>query len=178
MADFSVSRSGLVAWRPGTQALSQVTVFDRQGRRIGTFGPLNDFNSLRLSPDETHLLANSPVGGPQLLERDRLGLSGLGQTSWFVWSPDGSHLLGAQGSRIVERLVSGSGEVRTLVEAPGMNYLEDISWDGKVALYSSITSGERSVFSVRIDGTQEGKSSPIVQTGEAILNARSSPDRR
>ena len=59
LAHFSVSRSGLLAWRPGTQALSQVVVFDRQGRRVGTFGPPNDFNYLRLSPDQTHLLANA-----------------------------------------------------------------------------------------------------------------------
>ena len=38
LADFSVSRSGLVAWRPGTQALSQVTAFDRQGKLVGTSG--------------------------------------------------------------------------------------------------------------------------------------------
>src|SRR4030095_4182690 len=38
VAHFSVSRTGVVAWRPGTAGLSQVTVFDRQGREIGTAG--------------------------------------------------------------------------------------------------------------------------------------------
>jgi hypothetical protein len=38
VAHFSVSRTGVVAWRPGTAGLSQVTIFDRQGREIGTAG--------------------------------------------------------------------------------------------------------------------------------------------
>jgi eukaryotic-like serine/threonine-protein kinase len=174
LAAFSVSRSGLVAWRPGTQAFSQVTVFDRQGKQMGTFGPPNDFNYLRLSPDETHLLVSAEDSGPQLLERDQPGTFSLGQAS-RVWSPDGSHLLGCQGSLIVERSVSGEGATRTLGEAPDMNCLEDISPDGNVALYSS---SARSVLSVRLDGTQGSRAKPVVQTGEEILNARFSPDGR
>jgi serine/threonine-protein kinase len=178
VASFSVSRSGLVAWRPGTQALSQVTTFDRQGKQLGTFGPPNDFNYLRLSPDETHLLAHSGDMGSQLLEPDQPSLFGLGQTAWWVWSPDGSHLLGRQGSRIVERSVSGTGEVRILAEAPNINYLEDISPDGKVALYSTNTYGVRSVLSLQLDGAQGSRSKPVVQSGEANVNARFSPDGR
>jgi hypothetical protein len=177
-ADFSVSRSGLVAWRPGMRARSQVTIFDRKGKQVGTFGPPNDFNYLRLSPDETHLLAKAEDSGSQLLERDQPGMFGLGQIAWQVWSPDGSHLLGRQGSRIVERSVSGSGEVRALAEAPGIEYLNDITPDGKVALYSSNANGDRSVFSVRLDGAQGSRSTPVVQTGEGIQNARFSPDGR
>jgi serine/threonine protein kinase len=177
-ADFSVSRSGLVAWRPGTQALSQVTAFDRQGKQVGTFGPPNDFNYLRLSPDETHLLAHSPDSGSQLLERGQSALFGLGQVDWWVWSPDGSHLLGRQGSRIVERSVSGPGEVRALAEAANINFLEDISPDGQVALYSSNSQGDRSVFSIRLDAAPGTPASTVVQTGEVIYNARFSPDGR
>ena len=33
-AHFSVSRSGVVAWRPGTAGLSQVTIFNRQDRKL------------------------------------------------------------------------------------------------------------------------------------------------
>jgi len=177
-ADFSVSRSGLVAWRPGAQALSQVVVFDRQGKRVGTFGPPNDFNYLRLSPDETHLLAHSNDSGSQLLERDQPGMFGLEEVAWLVWSPDGSRLLGSRGSHIVERSVSGVGSVHTLTEAPNINFLEDISPDGKAILYSSNSPGDRSVFAIRLDGGRGARSIPIVQTGEQILNVRFSPDGR
>jgi hypothetical protein len=175
LADFSVSRSGLIAWRSGTTALSQVRVFDRQGKQVGTFGPPNDFNYLRLSPDETHLLGSSDDGGPQLMERDRSGMYGLGAIAWSIWSPDGSRLLGPRGSQIVERSVSSSNEVRVLAEAPDINYLEDISPDGRTALFSSYA---RSVFSIRLDGTDGNRAIPVVKTGEEILNARFSPDGR
>ena len=33
-AQFSVSGSGIIAWRRGTAVVSQLTVFDRQGNRI------------------------------------------------------------------------------------------------------------------------------------------------
>jgi Tol biopolymer transport system component len=174
--EFSVSRSGVIAWRPGTQALSQVTVFDRQGRQVGTFGPPSDFFDIRLSPDETHLLATPDDGGPQLLERDRPGLFGLGTTAWRVWSPDGTRLMGAHGSQIVSRSVSSEGDTRTLADAPGINrFLEDISPDGKVALYSTYS---RSVLSVRLDGSRGSRPTPVIKTGEQILNERFSPDGR
>ena len=175
LAAFSVSRSGLVAWRPGTQGLSQVTVFDRQGKQIGTFGPPNDFNYLRLSPDETHLLVSADGGSPQLLERDQPGMFSLDQAS-RVWSPDGSHLLGRRASQIVERSVSGEGETRVLADATMINFLEDITSDGKIALYSSDTNGDRSVFSIRLDGTRGSRANSVVQTGEQVLNPRFSPD--
>jgi serine/threonine protein kinase len=179
LAYFSVSRAGLVAWRPGTQILSQVRAFDRQGRQVGTFGPPNDFNYLRLSPDETHLLAHSEDSGAQLLERDRPGMFNLGPVAGrLVWSPDGSNLFGRRDSQIVERSVSGSGEVRTLAEAPGINFLEDVAQDEKLALYSTNSNGERSIFSVRLDGSQGRRLNRLIQPGEQILNARFSPDGR
>jgi len=169
--EFSVSRSGLIAWRPGTQALAQVTAFDRQGKRVGTFGPPSDFYNLRLSPDETHLLANPEDGGPQLLEPDRTGLFGLGTIEWRVWSPDGTRLLGVHGSQIVSRSTNGAGDIRTLADAPGIQRIEDVSPDGKVALYSTYS---RSVLAVRLDRAEAPNA--VVQTGEEIFNEHFSPD--
>lgn len=171
LADFSVSRSGLVAWRPGTRAYSQVTMFDRQGKPVGTAGPPSEFNYLRLAPDEAHLLGSGIDRDPQLLELGAPGQLALGEVAWFVWSPDGSRLLGRRGSQIVEAPVARPAEVHPLVEAPGINFLEDVSPDGKVALYSR---GDRSVLA--IDVNPGGRPSSVVQTGEQIVNPRFSPD--
>ena len=62
-ADFSVSRSGAIAWRPGAAALSQVTAFDRSGAVVETAGPPLPVGTLRLSPDESRLLAAGGGGG-------------------------------------------------------------------------------------------------------------------
>jgi serine/threonine protein kinase len=93
LADFSVSRTGLVAWRPGTAGQSQMTVFDRQGNPVGTFGPPGNFSQARLSPDEGHL-----VVGSELLDRDQPGELDLGSVVWSVWSADGLNLFGYQDS--------------------------------------------------------------------------------
>ncbi len=92
-AHFSVSRTGVVAWRPGTAGLSQVTIFDREGKEIGTAGPPTVVQTLRLAPDETRLL----VGFNQtawLLEPGRPGRQQLEQGNLgTLWSPDGSKLI-------------------------------------------------------------------------------------
>jgi hypothetical protein len=78
VAHFSVSRTGVVAWRPGTAGLSQVTIFDRQGREIGTAGSPAVVQTLRLAPDDKRLLAGFNSTG-WLLEPNRPGRQQLGR---------------------------------------------------------------------------------------------------
>ena len=114
VAHFSVSRTGVVAWRPGTAGLSQVTIFDRQGREIGTAGSPTVVQTLRLAPDETRLLIGFNATA-WLLEPGRPGQQQLEQGSLdTLWSPDGSKFLdaippGGKDIRVVERPVTGEG---------------------------------------------------------------------
>jgi serine/threonine protein kinase len=175
---FSVSLNGVVAWRPGKAALTQLTTFDRQGRPIGTTGTPSTLYYIRLSPDETRLLGNAFFGRSQLLELDRPGSLGLDQR-WFLWSPDGSRLLGRDGPRILDQSVGGSGEVHELANldfgSPGNFPLEDVSPDGKVLLYRH----DSSILSVRLDDAgKERVPQPLVQTDERIYTPRFSPDGR
>src|SRR5436190_10824792 len=92
-AHFSVSRTGVMAWRPGTAGLSQVTIFDRQGHEIGTAGSPSVVQTLRLAPDETRLLLGFNQSA-WLLEPGRPGRQQLTQGALdTLWSPDGSKLL-------------------------------------------------------------------------------------
>ena len=181
VAHFSVSRTGVVAWRPGTAGLSQVTIFDRQGREIGTAGSPTVVQTLRLAPDETRLLIGFNATA-WLLEPGRPGQQQLEQGSLdTLWSPDGSKLLdaippGGKDIRVVERPVTGEGAVRELAKPPGMGRLEDISPDGKTLLLSR-GALDTAVFSVGLDGVQKDPKS-LVQTGETISHARFSPDGR
>ena len=181
-AHFSVSRTGVMAWRPGTAGLSQVTIFDRQGKEIGTAGSPAVVQTLKLAPDETRLLLGYNYTA-WLLEPGRPGQLQLEQGSLTtLFSPDGSKFLDAippdRGDvlRVVERPVTGEGTARELAKPPGLGRLEDISPDGKTLLFSR-GALDTTVFSFRLDGVQTQPKS-LVQTGETISHARFSPDGR
>ncbi len=174
-ASFSVSRSGVLAWRPGKAALNQVTIFDREGREIGTAGPQSGVNSVLLSPDETRLLAGGSDDGAWLLNPGQSGRLGLGK-AWFRWQPDGSHLLvQASSGRLEERSIDGSGAARALGEASGE--LEDISPDGKEVL--AVARDRTAITVSRLEGTaQERAPRTVVHTNEGLLVPSFSPDGR
>jgi len=175
--DFSVARNGAVAWRAGKAALSQITVFDRQGKAIATAGSPGSVDSVVLSPDETRVLASTDrhwimdVGQP-----GRLALPDAQQ--WFGWSPDGSKLLGRRGQEFVEMPAAGSGEVRQSGHlARGGGRIHDISPDGKHVL--GVLSLVQRIFYARLQGTAEEMSpQQLVTTGDAVYDPRFSPDGR
>jgi hypothetical protein len=178
-AHFSVSRSGVLAWRPGRAGLSQVTVLDRQGNAVGTAGLPTLVQTLRLAPDETRLLLGY-FGAAWLLEPGQSGLGRVEQGSWnTLWSPDGSKFVevvpGAKGPQLVERPVGG-GAARDLPTPSGLSRPLDLSPDGKTLLFNR-GALDTAVFSVRLDDSQNAPQS-LVQTGEAIAHAHFSPDGR
>ena len=181
VAHFSVSRTGVVVWRPGTAGLSQVTIFDRQGREIGTAGSPTVVQTLKLAPDESRLLIGFDKTA-RLLEPGRPGQQQLEQGALdTLWSSDGSKLLDGiptddgKGLRVVERPVTGGGAVHQLVTAAGMGRLEDISPDGKTLLLSR-GALDTAVYSIGLEGVQNAK--PLVQSGETISHTRFSPEGR
>jgi hypothetical protein len=152
-ANFSVSQSGVVALRPGKAALSQVTIFDRQGNEIGTAGPPGLIGSLALSPDETRLLTDVPGPFTWLLDSGQSGRVTL-EGNWVLWSPDGSRILGAKNKQVVERSLAGSGNTRELGADPGV--LQDLSPDGKDALFFRC-GGEGQICSMHLEGSAEDR---------------------
>jgi hypothetical protein len=156
-----------------------VTIFDRQGKEIGTAGPAGFMLSVKLSPDERRLLVATTLAGAWLVEPNQPGRLMVSQGSLTMqWSPDGSQFLVPQPSRIVARPVSGLGEGRELASPPGLDRLEDVSADGKVVLFTGGALAS-SVFSLRLEGTpQERVPKPVLQTGEQVWNTRFSPDAR
>ena len=176
-AHFSVSRTGVVAWRPGTAGLSQVTIFDREGKEIGTAGPPTVVQTLRLAPDETRLLVGFNLTA-WLLEPGRPGRQQLELgTMGTLWSPDGPKLIDivpGNVSRVIERSITGQEPVRELAKPSGMWFLRDISPNGKALLLNRGIL-DTAVFSLSLDDAQmEPKS--LLQTGETISHARFSPD--
>ena len=150
-ANFSVSTSGTLAWRSGTAVLSQAIVFDRRGDRVGVAGPPVPVGSVRLSPDEEHLLATSEAGA-WVVEANGPGLSPLSLAGGVVklWSPDGSRVITNRGRTIVGHPIDGSGEDRSLAELPAsgaLPVLNEVLADGGI-LYGD----QKGLFLARLDG--------------------------
>jgi hypothetical protein len=180
-AHFSVSRTGVVAWRPGTAGLSQVTIFDRSGKEIGIAGSPTVVQTLRLAPDETRLLLGFNATA-WLLEPGRPGRQQLEQAGLdTLWSPDGSKLLvngtfiGNNGG-ITERPIGGQGRVRELAKPSGMWAVRDVSPDGKTLLLNRGPL-DTTVFSLSLDGVQNEPKS-LLPEGETISHPSFSPDGR
>jgi Tol biopolymer transport system component/predicted Ser/Thr protein kinase len=175
-ASFSVSRNGEIAWRSGKAELSELAVFSRQGKQIGTVGTPSPIYDIRLSPDETHLLGGSD-NEAWLFESDQRGRLSLGrEPAWLTWSPDGSRILGTDGQRVVERSVNGAGQVHEIAHGDNpLIFTLDISSDGKALLLS----GNSSITSVRLEGSaKEREPKLLVETDELIRYAKFSPDTR
>jgi hypothetical protein len=177
-AFFSVSRSGVVVWRPGRAVLAQVTMFDRSGQPIGTAGAPSESGALNLSPDEEHIMVAARDGRSWLLQPNQPGHFNLprGHLS-MKWNRSSTGFVLPQASRIVERPISGSGEGRELARVPGSVpvHIEDVSEERTVALFRD---GASTLFSVRLDGVAADAVATKVETGEPVGKVSLSPDTR
>jgi hypothetical protein len=131
-ACFSVSRNGVLAWRPGRQYAEQLTWFDRRGNPVETAGPAIAYLSARLSPDERRIAAVVLTATGRELRVLETGQSGFltivspdkrhGFPSAVVWNRDNSHLLYTRatpdGAFFTEQSAAGSSEARDLGKAP------------------------------------------------------------
>jgi eukaryotic-like serine/threonine-protein kinase len=175
-ADFSISRSGTLAWRPGIAELDQVTTFDRQGKVVATTGPPNSVFWLNLAPDETRLLALTDRS--RLLDVGQSGHIDLGaDVIWQFWSPDGKMLIGSDGEHIFERSTEGSGQIRILRTAKGS--LQDLSPNGEHLLTMPSGYGHE-IVSLELDVASpgEGETRDVigVSSGESAFSPAFSPD--
>ena len=172
-ANFSVSRSGALAWRSGTAIVSEAAIFDRKGNRIGTAGSAVPVDTIRLSPDETHLLAQSEAAA-WILETSGLGrIASPITTGATLWAPDGSHFITTRGTEIGERAVNNSGEYRRLAAIPPLGsrslFLNDVSGEGGGILYGEQTG----LFLLHVNS---GRAESQQLVNQRVDNAALSPD--
>ena len=184
---FSVSDTGMVAYRAGATAPHQLTWFDRAGKSLGTFGALDESLSfLSLSPDGRRVAVNRNVQG----NTDVWFLDGT-RASRFTfdaavdefpaWSPDGNRIAfdsvrkGAHDLCI--KVSSGADEEKLLLETPQDKYANDWSPDGRFLLYQ-ITDPQTGydLWVLPLEGNQ--KPWPFLKTKFAELVGLFSPDGR
>ena len=147
---FSVSASGVLAYRQGAAAVGrQTTWFDREGKEIGKFGERGPDRGFALSPDGTRAVVRDAAIGPGAtgdiwrLDFDRGVRTRLtfrqGLGSYAIWSPDGNSIAFAAGTlldTLFEKASSGAGEEKELYKKPG-EIKTPSSWsrDGRFLLY-------------------------------------------
>jgi Tol biopolymer transport system component len=146
---FSVSATGLLAYQAGAAFLSQLTWFDRAGRKTSVLGDSADYNTVNLSPDGTRAAVSlrDTSGNMDLWLVDVA--RGVATRFTFdpaderlgVWSPDGTRIAfdsARQGrATLYIKAANGSGP-EDVVEASSLDkYATSWSTDGRFLLYNS-----------------------------------------
>jgi serine/threonine protein kinase len=140
---FTVSQNGVLVFDPsGLGANTQLTWFDRAGKRLGTVGPPSSQDEPSLSPDERHV-AVTREGEVWVYEL----ASGIGSRLTFngggipIWSPDSARIVFASGSgdgtwKLYQKLSTGAGDEELLLKTASYE-IWPVGWsrDGRFLLY-------------------------------------------
>jgi serine/threonine protein kinase len=181
-ADFTVSSSGVLAFRSSSNRGNQFAWFDRAGKLLETIGPPGNYRTPDLSPDGQRL-AYGDVNQRDVwifdLARHTSSrfTNGPGTETAPVWFPDGTKIAYRTDQRgMFEKDVTGTGAERVLL-AQQVNGPDQISADGKWVLYFAVTpGGNQDVYVLPTAG--ERKPQLVVQTPFPDVEPQFSPDVR
>jgi Tol biopolymer transport system component len=181
-AGFSVSTTGIVAYRTSEAPITPLVWFDRQGKRLETIGEPANYTNPALSPDGKRLA----VGrfDPFAHTRDVWVLDLKRRTSSRftfdpadelnpVWSPDGDRVAFSSSRNGVRNLYvkrsSGAGEEELLFQSNADKNVLDWSLDGHSLTYNS----EAKLWGLTLSGERK----PVLLSGELRSDQGSfSPD--
>jgi len=167
-SEFSVSQTGLLAYRAVAGAGSQLTWFDRQGKALGTAGEAVDVPTIAISPDGMRVVVNRDSQADSdlwMLDLAR-GVSTRFTFAggWYpVWSPDGSRIVfessRAGESTLYERLSNGGGDDEALFKSDDTKFPLGWSPDGRFLMFS--TTGNQS-WVLRLDSQGHSVGKPYL----------------
>ena len=148
ISNFSASLTGtLVYGSRATNTTGQLTLFDRQGKFLGTVGEPGFYEDVAFSPDGKRVVAshiNRQSGDENLWMMDLTrGISTrftfVSGDSFPVWSPDGNHVAFAStrsGLRdIYQKLSNGGSDDQALLKSDTNKVLFSWSGDGRFLLF-------------------------------------------
>jgi serine/threonine protein kinase len=180
--DFTVSNSGVLAFRASTNRGNQFAWFDRAGQLLETVGPPGNYRTPDLAPDGQRLafadVNQRDIWLIDLLRQTTSRLtSGPGSETAPVWFPDGNKIAYRtdQGG-LFEKDVAGMGAEHVLLKEV-VNGPDQVSADGKWILYFAVTSGGNQDIYV-LSTTGDSKPQVLVQTPFPDVEPQFSPDVR
>jgi hypothetical protein len=188
-AAFAVSEGGVVAFR--SRSSDRLEWYDMRGNRLGVVnGRTNVDNKFEISPDGSQVYVAESDDRDGIHHAWAYGLTRTTRARMFAftWANEGAPLITPDGRYAIhssDRLdepdifisnVDGTDE-RLLVQAPGIQYPDSISRDGRFLLYDSNQGGLKThydIWAMPLNGN--GKPFPVVQTPADEFNAQFSPD--
>jgi Tol biopolymer transport system component len=149
-ADFSISETGVLAYRAGTGKNLQLTWHNRDGKPLASVGDPNSFYWWALSPDEQRLAYQelSLSGGLTSiwtldLARGAPSLIAEGYELFLpVWSPDSTEIAYTEGDdtkMVLRRRSVRGGTPVTILDKPGGRFPSDWSSDGRTVALATIS---------------------------------------
>ena len=151
VGDFTVARTGLLAYRSVANLTTQLTWFDRKGKAMGALGDPSLYRRPQLSPDGKRVAVErlDPESGAidvWTLERIRGIASRITADPAYdgfpVWSPDGERLLfvSERGGKmnLYTRASTGAGADEEIFASDQYKIPTDWSRDGRFVLYGAV----------------------------------------
>jgi Tol biopolymer transport system component len=179
---FSVSSTGVLAYRMGTPSTNQLRWVDRTGKLLTSLAsPAATQLFPELAPDGRHVavqrerdiwLIDTDRGVPRRLTVNTISTPG-------VWSPDSRRLFFAAvpSGQIFTQVADGSrGQEPVLTIAGHQAMPNALSPNGEILLYENSASGVRELWALPFTGDR--KPFPVVQTAFASDEGQFSPDGR
>jgi Tol biopolymer transport system component len=183
-AAFSVSTTGTLVFRTSSASDTELTWFDRSGKRSGSISP-GPFQTAILSPDQNRIAVERRDGGSSdiwLIDLVR------GTNSRFtfdpaddlypVFSPDGDQVVFVSGrsgkNDLYVKPASGVGAEERILE--GMDGVSDWSPDGKFLLPAKVAGGNWDIWAFPMTGDR--KAYPLINSKFLEYRAKFSPDGR
>ena len=186
---FSVSDTGVLAWREGASGLrAQLTWFDREGKKLATAGKPGYYNNVALSPDGRQAAAEHSPGADRNSDIWLFDLiRDIPSRFTFhaaidrlpVWSPDGGRIVFGSGRdgplNLYEKTSNGVGNETALLQSNTAKYPHDWSRDGRFLVYSNQDPKTRLDLWV-LPMTGDRKPAPYLQTEFDETQGQFSPD--
>jgi Tol biopolymer transport system component len=186
---FSVSPSGVLAYRAGSGSSTQLEWYDREGRVIGRPTDAVEFQDVAISPDGTRIAYNRVMEGSvrQIWIQD-LARSLQSRLTFVTesvrspaWSPDGRYLAfgGNSTNRIYLKDVANSGDEEPIFQNKAPAAVTQWSPDGRFLIYSDPANSFDVIALSNPRGGGERKAIPVASSETySEMHGQVSPDSR